>query len=116
MGNSSSLDPSPCDFIDPIQGLLKQRGLHISSRTIRAIVRDIDKFAPWFAASGDLNLACWDKLGRDLERAKAEDKIGRGTYPLWRLVRSCLRDGQGTEFLRKGRKALAVHQDSLSEA
>ena len=80
------------------------------------IVKDIDKISPWFAVTGDLALSSWDKLGRDLEQAKQEERIGRGTFPLWRLVRNCLKEGRNTEILKEGRKALQKHQDSLSES
>lgn len=58
----------------------------------------------------------WEKLGLDLERAKQEGKLGRGTFPFWRLVRDCLQEGANTEIIREGRKALIAHQDSLSES
>ena len=116
MGNNLGAGPGTCDFAALIQGLLKQRGLKISLRTVETIVKDIDKAAPWFAVSGDFNLDCWEKLGKDLERAKQEDRIGRGSIPLWKLVHSCLKDSKNMELIKQGRKVLASHQDSLSEA
>ncbi|XP_052026244.1 igE-binding protein-like [Apodemus sylvaticus] len=116
MGNNLGAGPGTCDFAALIQGLLKQRGLKISPRTVETIVKDIDKAAPWFAVSGDFNLDCWEKLGEDLERAKQEDRIGRGSIPLWKLVHSCLKDSKNMELIKQGRKVLASHQDSLSEA
>ena len=113
MGHSHSNESGVCDFTSPIQSLLKQRGLKISTSTIQAIVKDIDKTAPWFAVSGDLTLNCWEKLGRDLEE---NDQLGRGTLPLWRLVHSCLKEGKNIEVIKQGRRVLSEHQDSLSEA
>ena len=113
MGHSHSTESGVCDFTSPIQSLLKQRGLKISTSTIQAIVKDIDKTAPWFAVSGDLTLNCWEKLGRDLEK---NDQLGRGTLPLWRLVHSCLKEGKNIEVIKQGRRVLSEHQDSLSEA
>ena len=80
------------------------------------IIKDIDKISPWSAASGDLTLPSWDKLGRDLKQAEKEGRIGRGTFPLWRLVRSCLKDERNIEILKQSCKALQKHQDSLSES
>ena len=104
------------DFVSPIQALLKERGLRISERTVKSVLKDIDECAPWFAVSGDLNLPCWEKLGRDLDAAKANQQLKSGTLPLWRVVHACLRDGKHVEHLKKGRRALAEHQDSLSES
>lgn len=36
----------------------------------------------------------------------------RGTIPIWWLVHSCLKEG----LIKRGRRALKVHQDSLSES
>lgn len=116
MGNSSSTGARVCNFSDPIQSLLKQRGLKISVSTVQTIVKDIDRTAPWFAVSGDLTLPCWEKLGRDLEKAKQEDRLSKGTLLLWRLVHSCLKEGTHMDLVRQGRKTLSEHQDSLSEA
>ena len=116
MGNNLGAGPGTCDFAAPIQGLLKQRGLKISPRTVETIVKDIDKAVPWFAVSGDFNLDCWEKLGKDLERAKQEDRIGRGSIPLWKLVHSCLKDSKNMELIKQGCKVLASQQDSLLEA
>ena len=116
MGNNLGAGPGTCDFAALIQGLLKQRGLKISPRTVETIVKDIDKAAPWFAVSGDFNLDCWEKLGKDLERAKQEDRIGRGSIPLWKLVHSCLKDSKNMELIKQGCKVLASQQDSLLEA
>ena len=55
----------------------------------------LDEVAPWFAVSGNLTLACWDKLGKDLDRAWEEgslqDRAGKtGVQGLWKVIRSCL--------------------------
>ena len=113
MGHSHSTESGVCDFTSPIQSLLKQRGLKISTSTIQAIVKDIDKTAPWFAVFGNLTLSCWEKLGRDLEK---NDQLDRGTLPLWRLVHSCLKEVKNIEVIKQGRRVLTEHQDSLSEA
>ena len=78
--------------MDSIQALLKQRDLKVSGRTVSALVTDIDRAGPWFAASGDLTLDFWEELGQDLKRAQEENKLNRGTMPIWRLEHSYLRD------------------------
>ncbi|KAL6057254.1 hypothetical protein STEG23_005716 [Scotinomys teguina] len=100
----------------PLQALLKQRGLNVKRGTVKKVLTDIDRNAPWFAVSGDLTLTCWDKLGKDLEKAKEEDMVSGATLPLWRMVRTCLEEGCSTDLIQEGQRALSRHQDSLSEA
>lgn len=107
--------PGSTDWVTPVKALVKHRGLPLSRSFIAKVLADIDRHAPWFAASGDLNLACWEKLGKDLERAKQLGKIGRGTMAMWNLIRQCLRDDSSEELIDQGRKVLWEHQDSLSE-
>ena len=99
MGNDTSNPRVAESFLRPLQRLLKQRGLKISDRSIRGFLEDIDQAAPWFGVTGDVNLPCWVKLGQDLEKAKAEGKLWPGTKPLWRLIRSCLKDGTCIEIV-----------------
>ncbi|KAL6029890.1 hypothetical protein STEG23_036786 [Scotinomys teguina] len=103
-------------FLRPIQRLLKQRDLKVSDRTIKGFLEDIDQAAPWFRVSGDVNLPCWDKLGRDLTEAKGKGELRSGTLPLWRLIRYCLKEGKCVDILHEGRRALSAHQDSMSES
>ncbi|KAL6085997.1 hypothetical protein STEG23_004870 [Scotinomys teguina] len=103
-------------FLCPIQRMLKQRDLKVSDRTIKGFLEDIDQAAPWFGASGDVNLPCWEKLGRDLTEAKGRGELRPGTLPLWRMIRYCLKDGKCVDILREGRRALSAHQDSMSES
>ncbi|KAL6091910.1 hypothetical protein STEG23_030277, partial [Scotinomys teguina] len=80
-------------------------------------LEDIDQAAPWFGALGDVNLPCWEKLGRDLIEAKGKGELRPGTLPLWRMIRYCLKDGKCVDILREGRRgALSAHQDSMSES
>ncbi|XP_076434123.1 igE-binding protein-like [Peromyscus maniculatus bairdii] len=116
MGNVQGAGADAANFHEPLQALLRQRDLKISAGTIKRIINDIDQIAPWFAVSGDLNLASWNKLGKDLEKANREDRIGKGTLPIWRLVRSSLRDDCHHDIIRAGRRVLMQHQDSLSES
>ncbi|KAL6070449.1 hypothetical protein STEG23_032325 [Scotinomys teguina] len=62
-------------FLCPIQRMLKQRDLKVSDSTIKGFLEDIDQAAPWFGASGDVNLPCWEKLGRDLTESKGRGEL-----------------------------------------
>ncbi|KAL6036069.1 hypothetical protein STEG23_017990 [Scotinomys teguina] len=103
-------------FLHPIQRMLKQRDLKVSDRTIKGFLEDIDQAALWFRASGDVNLPCWEKLGRDLTEVKGKGELRPGMLPLWRMIRYCLKDGKCVDILREGRRALSAHQDSMSES
>ncbi|KAL6087432.1 hypothetical protein STEG23_037274 [Scotinomys teguina] len=103
-------------FLRPIQRMLKQRDLKVSDRTIKGFLEDIDQAALWFRASGDVNLPCWEKLGRDLTEVKGKGELQPGMLPLWRMIRYCLKDGKCVDILREGRRALSAHQDSMSES
>lgn len=113
MGTTNSHESE--NFVDPIQALLKERGLKISTKTIKTILEDIDRKAPWFVYTGDINLKCWEKLGKDLEQAKEKGSLRAGTFPFWKLVHSCLQTGKNVEIIKQGRRALADQQDSWSE-
>ncbi|KAL6087669.1 hypothetical protein STEG23_037222 [Scotinomys teguina] len=103
-------------FLRPIQRLLKQRELKVSERTINGFLEDIDQAAPWFRVSGDINLPCWEKLGRELTEEKGKGELRSGTIPLWRLIRYCLKERKYIDILHEGRRALSAHQDSMSES
>ncbi|KAL6084267.1 hypothetical protein STEG23_000770 [Scotinomys teguina] len=103
-------------FLRPIQRMLKQRDLKVSDRTIKGFLEDINQAAPWFRASGDVNLPCWDKLGRDLTEAKGKRELRPGMLPLWLMIRYCLKDGKCVDILQEGRWVLSAHQDSMSES
>ncbi|KAL6034817.1 hypothetical protein STEG23_015260, partial [Scotinomys teguina] len=96
--------------------MLKQRDLKVSEHTIKGFLEDIDQAAPWFRASGDVNLPCWEKLGQDLTEAKGRGELRSGTLPLWRLIRYCLKEGKRVDILHEGRRTLSAHQDSMSES
>jgi hypothetical protein len=83
---------------------LKQCGLKIATKTIEGFVREIDRVAPWYACSGQLTVASWNKLKGDLVREQQNGKLKAGTMPLWKLVRSCLTDEDCSKWLRQGRR------------
>ena len=64
MGASSSHPISSA-----LQELLKSKGLKIQRKTIEKFLDECDTVAPWYAISGNLTVACWEKLGRDLDVA-----------------------------------------------
>ncbi|KAL6091276.1 hypothetical protein STEG23_032277 [Scotinomys teguina] len=103
-------------FLRPIQRMLKQQDLKVSDHTIKGFLEDIDQASPWFGASGDVNLPCWEKLGWDLTEAKGRGELWLGTLPLWHMIRYCLKDWKCVDILHEGRRALSAHQDSMSES
>ncbi|XP_066873418.1 igE-binding protein-like [Kogia breviceps] len=114
MGNSSSVEPA-IEFHEPIQDLLRDRGLKLSQKTINKLLQDINGATPWFAVSGSLTVPSWEKLGRDLTEHNKLGELSRGTLPLWRLIHSCLKGGGYEDIIQRGRKALSMCQDSASE-
>uniref|UniRef100_A0A8C9DZL9 CCHC-type domain-containing protein n=1 Tax=Phocoena sinus TaxID=42100 RepID=A0A8C9DZL9_PHOSS len=115
MGNSLSMEPS-AGFHEPIQALLNSRGLKLSHKAISKLLQDIDGAAPWFAVSGSLTVPSWEKLGKDLADRQKMGELSRGTFPLWRMIHSCLREGKCEDIVQMGRKALSIYQDSASES
>ena len=65
MGSSQSV-------VTAMEAVLKQRDIKIANRTLKNFVKEVDRVAPWYACSGSLTLASWNKLGRDLVRRMEE--------------------------------------------
>ena len=86
-----------------LHSVLKQCGLKIATKTLEGFFREIDRVAPWYACSGSLTVASWDKLKGDLVREQQNGKLKAGTMPLWKLVRSCLKMRIVSKWLRRGR-------------
>ncbi|XP_052016360.1 igE-binding protein-like [Apodemus sylvaticus] len=108
MGTSHSV-------VTALQSLLRQRNLKVSTKTLNCFVREVDRVAPWYACSGSLMLASWEKLERDLIREQQAGKLKAGTMPLWKLVKSCLEDEKCRLSIKAGQEVLEEIQDSLSE-
>lgn len=106
MGNTLGAGPGSTDWVTPVP---------LSRNFIAKVLADIDRHTPWFAVSGDLNLTCWEKLGKDLEKARQLNKLGRGTMAMWKLIQQCLKDDSSEDLINQGRKVLWDHQDRLSE-
>jgi hypothetical protein len=102
--------------VKALWSIFKQCGLKIATKTIEGFVREIDHVASWYACSGSLTVALWDKLKGDLVREQQNGKLKAGTMPLWKLVRSCLTDEDCKRMVDAGLKILEEVQDSLSEA
>jgi hypothetical protein len=68
-----------------LQELLKSKGFKIQRKTIEKFLDDCDTVAPWLAVSGNLIVACWEKLGRDLDVAWERGilKGGMRQYGRW---------------------------------
>lgn len=99
-----------------LQELLESKRLKMRRSTIERFLNECDTIAPWFVVSGSLSVACWDKLGRDLDFAWGQGALKPGVRPVWRLVRSCLEDQKCCqEALKKGRVALEMLQEERSE-
>lgn len=108
MGISHSIVVALCS-------VLKQCGLKIATKTLEGFVREIDRVTPWYACSGSLTVASWDKLKGDLVREQQKGKLKAGIMPLWKLVKSCLTDEDCQQMVEAGQKVLDKIQESLSE-
>ena len=85
MGTSHSV-------VTALQSVLRQCGLKIATKTLEGFVKEIDHIGPWYACSGSLTIASWEKLKGDLVREQQKGKLKAGIMLLWKLVKSCLTD------------------------
>jgi hypothetical protein len=108
MGTSQSV-------VTALQSVLRHRGLKIATKTLEGFLKEIDHIAPWYACSGSLTIASCEKLKGDLVREQQYGKLKAGTMPLWKLVRSCLKDEGCQQMVKAGQRILEEIQDSLSE-
>ena len=108
MGSSQSV-------ITALQAVLKQLDLQVTSRTLQNFVKEVDRVAPWYACSGSLTVASWNKLGRDLDRKHEEGDLRLGTKAIWKLIKNCLEDETCRPAIVEGQGTLEEVQDSMSE-
>ena len=108
MGSSQSV-------ITALQAVLKQRDLQVTSRTLQNFVKEVDRVAPWYACSGSLTVASWNKLGRDLDHKHEEGDLCLGTKAIWKLIKNCLEDETCRPANVEGQGILEEVQDSMSE-
>ena len=108
MGYSQSI-------VNSLQIVLKQRDLKITTCTLQNFVKEIDRVAPWYACSGSLTTASWNKLGRDLDRKFEKVDLCLGTKAIWKLIKNCLEDETCQPAVVEGQEMLEEVQDSMPE-
>ena len=101
--------------ISTLQSVLRQSGLKVTTKTLEGFVKEVDHIALWFACSGSLTIPSWEKLKGNLVGELENGKLNAGTMPLWKLIRSCLKDEECQQVVKAGQKILDEIQDSLSE-
>nr|XP_034344820.1 zinc transporter 9-like [Arvicanthis niloticus] len=112
MSVATKMGTSPsCPMKVAIHELLDSKGLKFKDRALAQFLSKVEAVAPWFAVSGNLSLACWDKLGRDLDRAWEEgtlqDKKGKtGVRGIWRVIRTCLTSEECVPAIQSTMEAL----------
>ena len=96
--------------------LLSKKNLKIKKSTLERFLNKCDTIAPWFAFLGNLMVACWDKLGKDLDFSWDQGTLKPRVRNVWKLVCSCLEDeGCCKSALEKGQVALEMLQEERSE-
>nr|XP_034374413.1 uncharacterized protein LOC117720053 [Arvicanthis niloticus] len=100
--------------------LLDSKGLKFKDQALEQFLSEVEMLAPWFAVSGNLSLACWDKLGRDLDRAWEEgnlqDKKGKtGVRGIWKVIRTCLTSEECVPAIQATMEALEQVKEMWSE-
>ncbi|XP_048191317.1 igE-binding protein-like [Perognathus longimembris pacificus] len=95
--------------------LLHSKKLKINRSILEKFLAECDTAAPWFAVSGSLTVASWEKLGRDLDFAHEHGTLKGGVRPIWKLIRSCLDDQRCGEAVENGQAALEKLQEERSE-
>lgn len=111
MGNSQSHP-----IFLALQELSESRKLKMKRSTIERFLSECNALAPWFTVSGNHSVACWDKLGEDLDFAWSQGTLKPGVRPVWHLVHSCLEDQRCCqEVLEKGLVTLEMLQEERSE-
>ena len=101
--------------VTTLQSVLRQSGLKVTTKTLEGFVKEVDHIALWFACSGSLTIPSWEKLKGNLVGELENGKLNAGTMPLWKLIRSCLKDEECQQVVKAGQKILDEIQDSLSE-
>ena len=66
--------------------LLRSKNLKIRKGTLDRFLNKCDTVAPWFAVSGNLSVASWEKLGCDLDFAAEQGTLKKGVRQIWRIV------------------------------
>jgi protein O-GlcNAc transferase len=82
---------------------------------LQNFVKEVDCISPWYAYSGSLTVALWNKLGRDLDRKHEEGDLCIGTKEVWKLIKNCLEDKTCWPANVEGQGIIEEVQDSMSE-
>ena len=98
-----------------LQELLLSKNLKIKKSTLERFLNECNTVAPWFAVYGSLTVACWDRLGKDLDLAWDQGTLKGGVKPIWKLVRGCLEDKKCCKAVEDGQTALEILQEERSE-
>ena len=106
MGNISSTR----SLLVVFKSLLEAKGLELKESTLEKFLWAVDEVAPWFAVSGHLTLPSSDKLGKDIDFAREQGIVLPGTQSIWKLVHSCLVDGEGECAAEIERGSAALEQ------
>jgi protein O-GlcNAc transferase len=101
--------------VTALRSVLRQPGLKVATKILEGFVKEVDRIAPWFACSGSLTIPSWEKLKGDLVRELENGKLKAGTMPLWKLIRSCLKEEECQQVVKVGQRILNEIQDTLSE-
>ena len=89
--------------------------MKVSTKTLEGFVKEVDCIARCFACSGSLTIPAWKKPRGDLVGEQENGKLKAGTMPLWKLIRSCLKNEECQQVVKAGQKILDEIQESLSE-
>ena len=95
-----------CPIFSALNELLRVKGTKLKKHTIQAFLEECDKVAPWFAMSGHLTPASWDRLGKDLDFSWEQGVLKGSTRAVWKLVNSCLEDERCCQAVESGKQAL----------
>ena len=91
-----------------LKELLRSKNLKLKRSTLETFLNECDTVAPWFAVSGNLTIACWDKLGRDLDFAWSQGTLKGGVHLVWRLIKGCLEDQKCSKAVENQQTALEM--------
>ncbi|KAM4818610.1 endogenous retrovirus group K member 10 Gag polyprotein-like [Thomomys bottae] len=95
--------------------LLRSKGLKLRKGTLQGFLNECETVAPWFIVSGNLTVASWDKLGKDLDFAYEQGTLKAGVRTIWKMIRGCLHDQCCCDAVENGQSALEQLQEERSE-
>ena len=114
MGSSQSIVNALQIATHTLQNFVKEID-KIATHTLQNFVKEVDHDAQWYACSGSLTTASWNKLGRDLDRKFEKVDLCLGTKAIWKLIKNCLEDETCQPAVVEGQEMLEEVQDSMPE-